>query len=123
MRILVTGGTGYLGRAVVGALSSRGREVVLFAWTATGSGLPGHPIDGDVRDADAVHAAAAGCDAICHIAALVRIWRRRPRDFDEINVGGLKNVLAAARTAGVRKVLYTSSFLKSLSPPDRIGSR
>jgi farnesol dehydrogenase len=111
MKILVTGGTGYLGRAVVGALSSRGHDVVLFARTARGSGLPGHPIDGDVRDGEALHAAAAGCDAICHMTALVSIWRRRPRDFDDINVGGLRNVLAAAQTAGVRKVLYTSSFL------------
>jgi farnesol dehydrogenase len=111
MKILVTGGTGYLGRAVVGAFAARGHQLVLFARTATRSGLPGHPIDGDIRDADAVHAAASGCQAICHMAALVSLWRRRPRDFDEVNVSGLRNVLAAARTAGVSKVLYTSSFL------------
>jgi farnesol dehydrogenase len=111
MNVLVTGGTGYLGRAVVHALSTRGHQVVLYARTATGSGLPGRPIDGDIRDSDAMHAAAEGCHAIVHMAALVSIWRRRPRDFDEINVNGLRNVLAAARTAGVRKVLYTSSFL------------
>src|SRR5918997_3424204 len=111
MNVLVTGGTGYLGRAVVNALSARGHHVVLFARTATGSGLPGHPIDGDIRDGDAVHAAAQGCHAIVHMAALVSVWRRRSRDFDDINVNGLRNALAAAKTAGVRKVLYTSSFL------------
>ncbi len=117
MQVLVTGGTGYLGRAVVTALSDRGHRLVLFGRTAAASGLPGRPIDGDIRDGDAVHAAAEGCEAIVHMAALVSIWRRRPRDFDEVNVNGLRNVLAAARTAGVHKVLYTSSFL-ALPPAD-----
>jgi NAD+-dependent farnesol dehydrogenase len=111
VNVLVTGGTGYLGRAVVHALTARGHHVVLFARTASGSTLPGRPIDGDIRDADAVHAAAEGCHAIVHMAALVSLWRRRPRDFDETNVNGLRNVLAAAKTSGARKVLYTSSFL------------
>lgn len=111
MKVLVTGGTGYLGRAVVNALAARGHHVVLFARTATGSGLPGRPVDGDIRDADAVHAAADGCHAIVHMAALVSVWRPRARDFDEVNVNGLRNVLAAAKTSGARKVLYTSSFV------------
>src|SRR5688572_23632165 len=118
MNVLVTGGTGYLGRAVVSALTARGHHVVLFARTATASGLPGRPIDGDIRDGDAVHAAAGGCHAIVHLAALVSIWRKRSRDFDEINVNGLRNVLVAAKSAGVRKVLYTSSFL-ALPPAGR----
>lgn len=117
MRVLVTGGTGYLGRAVVRALSGRGHHVVLFARTAVGSGLPGQAIAGDVRNSDAVHAAAKGCDAIVHMAALVSIWRRRARDFDDVNVDGLRHVLAAARAAGVSRVLYTSSFL-ALPPSD-----
>ena len=118
MNVLVTGGTGFLGRAVVSALSARGHHVVLFARTASGSGLPGHPIDGDIRDSDAVHAAAKGCHAVIHMAALVSVWRRRPRDFDDVNVNGFRNVLAAAREAGARKVLYTSSFL-ALPPAGR----
>jgi farnesol dehydrogenase len=118
MNVLVTGGTGYLGRSIVSALSTRGHHVVLFARTATASGLPGRPVDGDIRDGDAVHAAAEGCHAIVHLAALVSIWRRRSRDFDEINVNGLRTVLAAAKTAGVHKVLYTSSFL-ALPPAGR----
>jgi farnesol dehydrogenase len=111
MNVLVTGGTGYLGRAVITALSARGHHVVLFGRTASATTLPGRPVDGDIRDGDAVHAAAEGCHAIVHMAALVSIWRRRARDFDDINVNGLRNVLTAARTHAVRKVLYTSSFL------------
>ena len=95
MKVLVTGGTGYLGRAVVSALAARGHDLVIFARRATGSGLPGTAVDGDIRDRAALERAAAGCDAISHSAALVSIWRRRHEDFDEVNVGGLRNVLDA----------------------------
>jgi farnesol dehydrogenase len=111
MRILITGGTGYLGRAVVRALAARGHSLVVFARTARQSGLPGAHVDADIRDRAALEGAAAGCDAICHMAALVSIWRKRREDFDDVNVGGLQNVLSAASVAGIRRVVYTSSFL------------
>jgi farnesol dehydrogenase len=117
MKVLVTGGTGYLGRAVVRALAARGHELVVFGRSATGSGVPGAAIDGDVRDAAALEHAAAGCDAISHSAALVSIWRRRREDFDDVNVGGLRHVLAAAQTLGIQRLVYTSSFL-ALTPRD-----
>ena len=111
MKVLVTGGTGYLGRSVVRALAARGHAVVIFARNASRSGLPGTAIDGDIRDRAAVERAGGGCDAISHSAALVSIWRRRREDFDDVNVGGLRNVLAAASTLRIPRVLYTSSFV------------
>ena len=111
MKVLVTGGTGYLGRSVVAALAARGHELVIFARRASRSLLPGTAIDGDIRDRTAVERAAQGCDAIVHSAALVSIWRRRPQDFDEVNVGGLRNVLAAAAALHTARVVYTSSFV------------
>jgi len=117
--VLVTGGTGYLGRAVVRALAARGHGVVVFARTATASGLPGvlSFVDGDIRDRAALERAAAGCDAISHSAALVSIWRRRREDFDEVNVGGLRNVLDVAAAQRISRILYTSSFI-ALTPRD-----
>jgi NAD+-dependent farnesol dehydrogenase len=117
MKVLVTGGTGYLGGAVVRALAARGHDLVVYARSATRSGLPGTLVDGDVRDAAALERAAAGCDAISHSAALVSIWRRRRQDFDDINIGGLRNVVAAARAHRISRVVYTSSFL-ALPPRD-----
>ena len=111
MRVLVTGGTGYLGRAIVRALVAGGHEPVVFARRATTSGLTARTIDGDVRDRAALAAAARGCDALCHSAALVSIWRRDPGEFHAINVGGLENALAAARDARLSRIVYTSSFL------------
>jgi farnesol dehydrogenase len=111
MNVLVTGGTGYLGRAIVVALAACGHAPVVFARTASASGLPGRLVDGDVRDAEGLARAARGCDAICHAAALVSLWRRRPRDFDDVNVGGLANTLRVVRAQGVARLVYTSSFL------------
>lgn len=106
MRVLVTGGTGYLGSAIVRALAAAGHEPVVFA---RGAAPPG--IAGDVRDTRTVTAAAAGMDAIIHTAALVAVWRRDASEFDAVNVGGLQSVLAAARAHRTPRVVYTSSFL------------
>src|SRR5829696_2634555 len=111
MRVLVTGGTGYLGSAIVRALDRTGHEPIVFARRATAASLPGRAIDGDVRDTRAVTAASTGVDAICHTAALVAQWRRDPSEFDAINVGGLQSVLSASRERGIARVVYTSSFL------------
>ena len=130
MRVLVTGGTGYLGQAIVRALVGRGHEAVVFARrlkttsevvsdrrpTETTSEVVF--ISGDVRDRDAVVAAARGCDALIHTAALVSVWRPNPRDFDDINVGGLHHAVEAVRTHGLRRLVYTSSFL-ALPPAGR----
>ncbi|HEX4566836.1 MAG TPA: NAD-dependent epimerase/dehydratase family protein [Vicinamibacterales bacterium] len=117
MRVLVTGGSGYLGSAIVRALDRAGHEPVVFARHATAAALPGRAIDGDIRDTRAVTAAASGVDAIVHSAALVALWRRDPSDFDAINVGGLQSALAAARANHLPRIVYTSSFL-ALPPAD-----
>ncbi len=111
MRVLITGATGYLGRALVSAFRTSGHSTVAFARHVGASGLPGETVDGDVRDAPALARAARGCDALCHSAALVSVWRKRREDFDDVNVGGLQNALDAARAAGIGRVVYTSSFL------------
>jgi farnesol dehydrogenase len=111
MRVLVTGGTGYLGAAVVRALQSHGHDPVVLARRASAAALPGTALEGDIRDVAVVRRAAASVDAIIHAAALVSLWRARTEDFDEVNVGGLTNVLDVARERGIRRIVCTSSFL------------
>ena len=117
MKVLVTGGTGYLGSAIVRALERAGHQPIAFSRHASRASLPGRAIDGDIRDTRAVTAAAAGVDAICHAAALVAQWRRDPSEFDAVNVGGLQSVLSATREHGVSRLVYTSSFL-AMPPAD-----
>lgn len=117
MRVLVTGGTGYLGASIVRALHARGHHPVVFARRATDAGGPGVPHDGDVRDLAALRRAVDQADAVVHAAALVSPWRSRPQEFDEVNVGGLYNVLDVARARGLPRIVYTSSFLAL--PPSR----
>jgi NAD+-dependent farnesol dehydrogenase len=124
MRVLVTGGTGYLGSAIVRALKANGHEAVVFSRSArtggvpepaAGVGGPGEPgverVAGDIRDREGLQAAARGCEAVCHTAAVVSVGRPRTADFDEVNVGGLENVLSLASQRHVRRIVYTSSFL------------
>jgi nucleoside-diphosphate-sugar epimerase len=114
MKVLVTGGTGYLGQAIVRAVASRGHEPIVLARRATAAAcqLPAAArVDADVRDRDALLRAARGADAICHAAALVSAWRRDPADFDRVNVGGLETVIDVCATLGIPRLVYTSSFL------------
>jgi farnesol dehydrogenase len=119
VKVLVTGGTGYLGGAIVRALARRGHDPTAFARHASAaSNLPGARINGDVRDRSDVLKAARGVDAICHTAALVSIWQPDPSDFDRVNVGGLENVVDVAATLGTGRFVYTSSFV-ALPPAGR----
>lgn len=127
MKVLVTGGAGFLGGRIVKALLAHGHGVVLLVRGGRRPGLPGEAsiVDGDIRDADLFLKAAEGCDAIVHTAAMVKIWSPRLQDFDDINVGGIRNAIAAARARQVRLV-YTSSFFAvgptSTTPADESQS-
>jgi farnesol dehydrogenase len=113
VKVVVTGGTGYLGAAIVRALAARGYDVTSYARRSSSAPREPRvePFDGDIRDRSSLERAARGAEAICHSAALVSVWRPRRQDFDDVNVGGLENVLSVARALNVPRVVYTSSFL------------
>jgi uncharacterized protein YbjT (DUF2867 family) len=113
VKVLVTGGTGVVGNAAVAALLEAGHEVVLFSRHAE-SDAAGWPssvsaVAGDVTDAGAVVRAAAGCAAVLHIVGIVA---EDPPEvtFASVNVGGTRNVVAAATAAGARRLVYVSSL-------------
>ncbi len=122
MKVLLTGGTGFLGGRVAEVLSAAGHRVALLARRPEAAPQgPFEVLRGDVEDGPSLAAAVAGRDAVVHCAALVKRWVRDPARFDRVNVEGLDRLLDAARAAGVGKAIYCSSFI-ALGPTDgRIG--
>ena len=112
-KVLVTGASGFVGSAVARALVTRGDDVrVLVRATSDRRnlhGLEAEPAEGDVRDEAAVRAALAGCDRLFHVAADYRLWARDPEEIVRNNRDGAAAVMRAALSAGVGRVVYTSS--------------
>ena len=116
MKYLVTGGAGFIGSHICEGLLVAGHEVRVLDNLSSGyeknvAGLDVDFVKADVRDLEAVAAAAAGGDGIFHEAALVSVPEsvEKPLENDAINVTGTLNVLLAAREGGVRRVLLASS--------------
>ncbi|GJM10827.1 MAG: 3-beta hydroxysteroid dehydrogenase [Lysobacteraceae bacterium] len=110
MKVLVTGGGGFLGGAIVRQLLSRGDQVRSFARSDYPSlrKLGVDVVCGDLSDTAAVSNAIGGCDAVIHVAARAGIWGSR-QQFWEPNVNGSQNVLDACRSHGIRRLVFTSS--------------
>jgi nucleoside-diphosphate-sugar epimerase len=108
--VLVTGGTGFLGRAIVERLLSQGRPVAVAART------PAPDLDArgvrfirvSLEDAEGVREACRGMQAVFHVAAKVGVWGRRA-DFFRINVLGTRAVIDGCRIHGVRRLIHTST--------------
>jgi dihydroflavonol-4-reductase len=66
-------------------------------------------VTGDLRDADSLAGAAAGCGLVFHVAADYRLWSKHPEEMYRSNVDGTRNMLRAAQAAGVERVVYTST--------------
>ncbi len=114
MRYLVTGGTGKVGNAVARALADRGDEVVaLVRQAARGREAlpPGIELAvGHVNETDALARAVEGADGVFNCMGLPEQWLRDDGRFDQVNAQGSLNVIRAAREAGVKRALHTSTF-------------
>ncbi len=115
VRALVTGGAGFIGSNLVEALVARGDEVAVLDDLSTGfaENVPAgvELVEGDVADAGVVAKAASGCEVVFHLAAHRAVFRsvEHPLQTDRANVAGTLAVLVAARDAGVRRVVASSS--------------
>ncbi len=114
MRVLVTGGAGFIGSHVVDRLQARGIEPRIFDLVPS----PHHDVAdvetvlGDLCDRDAVRSALAGCDAVVHLAALADVDQveKSPADADRVNVRGTETLLAGARELEIARFVYASTI-------------
>ena len=111
--ILVTGASGFIGGHVARLLVERGCRVrALIRPTSDLRGIVDLSVErvvGDLRDPDSLTRALGGCEMVYHVAADYRLWAPDPDELYRSNVDGTRNLLEAARQAGVRRVVYTST--------------
>ena len=114
MRVLVTGGSGFIGSHVVDKLRAHGHEPVIYDLRSS----PWHDdgtvetVIGSITDRAALERAMADCDAVAHLAAVADVndVHAEPEDAEHVNSRGTAAVLEAARRAGVNRVVYASTI-------------
>ena len=119
MRILVTGGTGFVGTRVVAALRAQERDVRVLVrrpdQATHVAGLGAQVAQGDVTDAASLRAAVDGCT---HVVHLVAILTGRPQDFHRVMTQGTQDLVAASRDAGVERFVLMSALGTSATTKD-----
>jgi nucleoside-diphosphate-sugar epimerase len=126
MRVLITGGTGYVGSHTVAALARTGHQVRVLARSPERIPAALAPLGvddvetaiGDVTDAAAVERAFEGCDAVLHAASVFSMDPRRAEEMRTVNVRGTEIVLGSAHRSGIDPIVFVSSELALLPPAD-----
>jgi nucleoside-diphosphate-sugar epimerase len=108
----VTGGSGFIGGALLGRLRSEGWAVRALARSDSAAArvreLGAEPVRGDIGDQHALASGAEGCEVAFHAAAKVEDWGQ-PEEFERVNVQGSRNVVEACRRAGVRRLVHVGT--------------
>lgn len=109
-KVVVTGGGGFIGKALVRKLIERGVEITVIGRNRYPdlAAMGVRCLQGDVREASFLNQAVAGCDTVFHVAAKAGIWGAA-QEYYSINVMGTQNVIAACRKQGVPHLVYTST--------------
>jgi uncharacterized protein YbjT (DUF2867 family) len=111
VKVFVAGGTGFIGPKVVHAIRARGHDVrALVRDRSRGRQLESWGVElaeGDVTDPQSLRRAVPGCEVVVHLVAIIQ---GRPEDFERIMVGGIENVVQAAREAGVQRFVLMSAL-------------
>eukprot|EP00897_Mesotaenium_endlicherianum_P007932 jgi/Mesen1/7167/ME000037S06525 len=122
---VVTGGTGFLGEHLVRQLASEGHRVRVLARSFVGAHLPPgvEVVEGNILNASQLERAFEHATGVFHLAGLVQHARRQEDVMHDVNVNGTLNVLKAAKTASVRRVVYasTSGTVAVSASPDYVA--
>jgi dihydroflavonol-4-reductase len=121
MKVFVTGGTGFVGANLIRALLAQGNQVKALVRDSSTlknlTGLDVEQVNSDLND-EKLSVYLQGCDALFHVAAHYSLWRTETERLYQSNVLGTRNILAAAREAGVGRTVYTSSVAAIGVPAD-----
>jgi len=113
-RVLLTGATGFVGRAVIQALRAEGYVVRCLVRRGSEPKLRGvgaiERVEGDVLAPLTLEEGMAGCDAVVHLVGIIREHLATNATFDRVHVQGTLNVIAAAATSGVRRYVHMSAL-------------
>ena len=113
--IFVTGATGFIGTKLVNALLAKGYSVHALSRAASNREGLMHErvrlVQGDLLDRESLRKGMEGCSQVFHLAAYAKNWSRDPSVFFRQNVDGMTNVLDAARDAGIKRVVFTSTIV------------
>ena len=118
MKVLVTGGTGFVGPHVVRAIAERGHDLKLLVRDSTRSrGLPGQPVVGEMTNTVSLQHAVEGVEAVVH---LVAIRQGKEEQFRRVMEQGTRDLVTAARDAGVRRFVLMSALGTSEETKDLV---
>jgi dihydroflavonol-4-reductase len=121
MKALVTGASGFIGGAVVRALVASGVHVRVTARPGNDmrhlTGVTMERVEGDLRNKESLLRALDGCGQLYHVAAHYALWAKDPSIFYDVNVAGTRNLLEAAREAGIERTVYCSTIGAIGLPP------
>ena len=123
MKVLVTGGTGFVGTHLVNRLLQRGHDVAVLARSPEKArnryNRSVEAVSGDVLDPASLSAAMAGRDAVIHLVGIIH--EREEQTFDRMHRQAAENVLAAAKAAGVRRLIHMSAMGSFEESPSEYG--
>jgi len=113
MKIFITGATGFLGNEVLTALHKRDHELTALARSPEKTRFAAEVkvVPGAIENLDAYRDALKGQDIFVNIAALVKMWVRNRKQFDQVNVAAVENAIRYSADAGVSKFVHISSFI------------
>jgi dihydroflavonol-4-reductase len=122
MKVFVTGGTGFVGSAVIRKLLKAGHEVRALVRAGSNTrmlkDLPVEQVIGDLSDIAVLQEAMTGCSCVSHVAALYAYWGHTWDEFYQSNVEGTRRVVEAALWSGVERIVHTSSIASLGIPKD-----
>lgn len=118
MRVFITGGTGYVGQAIVNACAAAGHQVQLLVRPGSEHKLPQSIREsanvafmyGDVLQASTLAAAMQDCDAVIHLVGIIREFPRRGITFDKLHIEAARNVVQTAESLGIKRYIHMSAL-------------